>query len=553
MNITKMNYNDIQNKIEEHLSIRTEEKNKYGEVFTPITLINEMLDKLDSNVWSNPNLKWLDPANGIGNFPMVVYHRLNKGLSNVILDEQERKSHIIKNMLYMIELNENNVKISQKIFGQEANIYCGSFLEDGWKDYFAINKFDVIVGNPPYNKDGVNIGGAFWAEFIYASFDNLNQNGFLCFVHPSAWRKPQDDKTKTKGLYNLMTKQNHLLYLEIHDTKAGKKTFNVGTRYDWYVLQKTYSDKPTIVKDQLGIEHTIQLKDWIFLPNHSYNIIKPLLGVSDVVIYSGNQYEIRKKWVQDTKTDEFKFPLIHSTNKKGVRYKWTNTLDPPVKKKVDMFGVPKVIFGETGINDVIIDMEGKYGLTHNSIGIKIDSIEEGVKLKKTLESEKFKKVLNACSWSNFQIDWRLFNHLIIKPLLGVSENVIYSRNQYETRKKWVQDNKTDEFKFPLIHSTPKKGVRYKWTNTLDPPVKKKVDMFGVPKVIFGETGINNVIIDMEGEYGLTNGSIGIKIDSIEEGLKLKKTLESEMFKKVLNACSWGNYRIDWRLFNHLFF
>jgi len=78
-------------------------------------------------------------------------------------------------------------------------------------------------------------------------------------------------------------------------------------------------------------------------------------------------------------------------------------------------------------------------------------------------------------------------------------------------------------------------------------------MFGVPKVIFGETGINNVIIDMEGKYGLTSGSIGIKIDSIEEGLKLKTALESEMFKKVLNACSWGNFRIDWRLFNHLFF
>lgn len=411
-----LNYNDIQNKIKEYLPIKIKEKNKFGEVFTPITLINEMLDKLDSNVWSNPNLKWLDPANGIGNFPMVVYHRLNNGLSNVIIDEQERKKHIIKNMLYMVELNENNVKISQKIFGQEANIYCGSFLEDGWKDYLGVDMFDVIVGNPPFHREQNNTGrkgggDLIWDEFIHNSLDCLNENGYLCFVHPSAWRKPQDKNTKTKGLYNLMTKQNHLLYLEIHNSKDGKKTFNCGTRYDWYVLQKTYSDKPTIVKDQLGIEHTIQLKDWIFLPNHSYDIIKPLLGVSENVVYSASQYDIRKKWVQDTKTDEFKYPLIHTTPKKGVRYQWTNTIDPPVKKKVDMFGVSKVIFGNTGINDVIIDMEGKYGLTQCSIGIKIDSIEEGLKLKNTLESEKFKKVLNSCSWSNYLIDWRLFNHL----------------------------------------------------------------------------------------------------------------------------------------------
>jgi len=82
-----------------------------------------------------------------------------------------------------------------------------------------------------------------------------------------------------------------------------------------------------------------------------------------------------------------------------------------------MFGVPKVIFGETGINNVIIDMEGKYGLTGHAMGIKIDSIEEGVKLKTALESEKFKKVLNACSWSNFMIDWRLFNHFIKKTII----------------------------------------------------------------------------------------------------------------------------------------
>lgn len=413
--IYSMNTEDIQNKIEEYLPIRNKEKNKYGEVFTPISLINEMMDKLDKKLWKNPNLKWLDPANGIGNFPMVIFERLNNGLKDIIPNEKERKKHIIENMLYMVELNEKNVGVSKKILGNNANIYCGSFLQDGWEDYFGIDKFDVIVGNPPYNRNQNNTGkkgggDLIWDEFIHSSLDCLNEYGYLCFVHPSAWRKPQDKNTKTKGLYDLMTKQNHLLYLEIHNTKDGKKTFNVGTRYDWYVLQKAYSVKPTIVKDQLGVGYTIQLKDWIFLPNHSYDIIKHLLGVSDVVIYSSNQYLSIKKWVKDTKTDEFKYPLIHSTTKKGVRYKWTNTLDPSVRKKIDMFGVQKVIFGETGINNAIIDTEGKYGLTNNSIGIKINNMEEGIKLKTALESEMFKNVLNACSWGNYRIEWRMFNY-----------------------------------------------------------------------------------------------------------------------------------------------
>jgi hypothetical protein len=36
-------------------------------------------------------------------------------------------------------------------------------------------------------------------------------------------------------------------------------------------------------------------------------------------------------------------------------------------------------------------------------------------------------------------------------------------------------------------------------------------MFGIPKVIFGESGINNVIVDTSGKYGLTQGAIGLKI------------------------------------------
>ena len=95
-----MNPEDIQKKIEEFLPVRENEKNKLGEVFTPTTLINEMLDNLPTSVWSNPKLKWLDPANGIGNFPMMVYIRLIKGLESKMPNKTERSKHILKNMLY---------------------------------------------------------------------------------------------------------------------------------------------------------------------------------------------------------------------------------------------------------------------------------------------------------------------------------------------------------------------------------------------------------------------------------------------------------------------
>ena len=72
--------------IDSCLKPKQEEKKKFGEVFTPMKLINEMLDKLDehyvkqndASIFTNKELKWFDPANGMGNFPIAVYLKLMK-------------------------------------------------------------------------------------------------------------------------------------------------------------------------------------------------------------------------------------------------------------------------------------------------------------------------------------------------------------------------------------------------------------------------------------------------------------------------------------------
>jgi site-specific DNA-methyltransferase (adenine-specific) len=76
-------------------------------------LVNEMLDKLPLEVWYNKDLKWFDPANGMGNYPIAVYLRLINTLKDVIPNDEERKKHILENMLYMGELNKKNVYISK--------------------------------------------------------------------------------------------------------------------------------------------------------------------------------------------------------------------------------------------------------------------------------------------------------------------------------------------------------------------------------------------------------------------------------------------------------
>ena len=62
------------------------------------------------------NLEWFDPAVGIGNFPIIVYLRLNTGLATQIPDAEKRRKHILEKMIYASELTPKNVFIYKKIF-----------------------------------------------------------------------------------------------------------------------------------------------------------------------------------------------------------------------------------------------------------------------------------------------------------------------------------------------------------------------------------------------------------------------------------------------------
>ena len=415
LKLTKSN-DTVLDTLRKYLTPDQNDKKMFGEVFTPLELICEMLSKLPKSVWKNKDLVWLDPANGIGNFPVIVYYKLMASLKD-IKNDSERSKHIIENMLYMVELNPVNVALCKKIFkildpDATPNIIKGSFLDENTLSKLP-EQIDIIIGNPPYqaiqfSKEKRGGGDMLWDKFVKISIKILVSNGYLCFVHPAAWRKPESEHSKNSGLFELMTRKNQLLYLEIHDTKDGQLVFNSGTRYDFYVLQKIITSSTiTIVKGDDGSKEELNLLKWQFLPNSKFKLIEPLLKEEKDgcdIIFSRSAYGSDKEWVQETKTSTFKYPLIHSTPKNGVRYMYSSRNDK------GMFDVSKIIFGESGIYNSIIDIDGKYGMTQGTMAIPISSEKEGKQIKQVIESDEFRNILDACSWGNFRIDWRLFTY-----------------------------------------------------------------------------------------------------------------------------------------------
>ena len=208
-------------------TVSNKDKLLYGEIYSPFSLIKNMLNLFDPSIFSNADAKWLDTGSGTGYFSMILFDKLNKGLKQIILSDEERKSHIIKNMIYLIELKPENIIILKERFGQEANIIHADFLStisfDGPISFGPISfdgpisfgpiSFDYIIGNPPYNSCGMKKvptnskmdkkadGKTIWVEFIKKSLTLLREKtGQLCYIVPSLWMKP--DKA---GLYNILT------------------------------------------------------------------------------------------------------------------------------------------------------------------------------------------------------------------------------------------------------------------------------------------------------------------------------------------------------------
>ena len=418
--------NKLRNLIEQHFIPTASEKQDYAEVPTPVILVDDMLNKIPNEIWRNPH-RVFEPCCGKGNFVLGIFDKFYHGLKDLYPDEIERCRVIITECIYYADLTTLNVFITTELLkchiqsyngldelDYQFNSYQGNTLELNLNDQWNINGFHEIIGNPPYNDKQKNTGkkgggDLLWNKFVDISLDKfLLPKGHLIFVHPPGWRKPDSANSKYSGLFKKMTCNNQMIYLEIHDTKDGKKTFNCGTRYDWYVIENTPVYKPTTIMSETSTIYEYDLSKWNFLPNDNLETIHSVLKTDSddacEIEFSTSSYESRKNWVQKAEDATYKHPLIHSTPQKGNRIMYSSRNDN------GHFGSPKVIFGDSGIYNAVVDFDGLYGMTQHAMAIKVDSLSEANMIKQALESKKFKQLLTDCSWSNYQIDWRLFTY-----------------------------------------------------------------------------------------------------------------------------------------------
>jgi len=189
----------------QNLSTNSDKKLMYGEIFTPFRLIEPMLEMYPEAVFQDPGARWMDAGAGTGFFSMALYWKLMESLRVVISDDDARHNHIVRNMMHMCELQPDNVSILRKLFGDEANIHEGDFLQHN-------GEYDHVIGNPPYNSNGMKKvptnnsrekkadGRTVWISFVRHSLHILRPGGNMLVVVPSLWMRPD-----RAGAYSMMT------------------------------------------------------------------------------------------------------------------------------------------------------------------------------------------------------------------------------------------------------------------------------------------------------------------------------------------------------------
>lgn len=245
-------------------------------------------------------------------------------------------------------------------------------------------KFDVIVGNPPYQ--GNNDKGTkqpkshnLWSKFAEKGIELLNPNGFIAFVTPDSWMSPNSQLLK-------MFKDNSLVWV---DTEVGKY-FTVGSSFTAWCVQKNKNTQTAVI-DGLEVDITkLQYLPRNFaktFPIHN-KVINSTHPKLDILCDTSCHSDHKNNNFSDTQDTTYKYTTFH-----------TNAQTKFCKKQSKDFLKSKIVWTTSGYFKPFFSA-GNLGTSEVCQYILADSTE-AQHILSYLDSKLYKFIVNTGKWSGF--------------------------------------------------------------------------------------------------------------------------------------------------------
>lgn len=162
---------------------------------TSFALAEEMVNCLSVD-WSNPNLRFLDPGCGRGTFLLALIKKLEQ--------YGHSRRHIVSNMLYGADVSKVQYMIAVKALsmadgaGTTSAVLSEHLVNNDTLTMEWNMKFDVIIGNPPFQESKENgqrkdQASNLWSKFWAKSFELINPGGQIALITPTSWLSPSAD------------------------------------------------------------------------------------------------------------------------------------------------------------------------------------------------------------------------------------------------------------------------------------------------------------------------------------------------------------------------
>lgn len=203
-------------------------------------LVNDILDHLPADVWTSTTTTFCDPSIGGGQFVREIERRLR---------EAGHTDENIKSRVFGFESSALSMGYAINRYGLVGTYEVCDFLE---KEYNGM-KFDVVVGNPPYQTGFGEKGGkhSLWRKFVKTSFELLETNGYVGIVCPGFPYLSDDLKHYFKNNTPVLLCNDATSYFP-----------KIGSEIKYWIYQQGKHNKPFIVdgnywKDGLNSDPTI--------------------------------------------------------------------------------------------------------------------------------------------------------------------------------------------------------------------------------------------------------------------------------------------------------